>query len=242
MQLAQNITSLALSIRKKENIRVRQPLQKILIPVVNNNKNLIKNVETIILNEINVKEIEYLNENNNVLKKEIKANFKTLGPKFGKQMKEIAKKIHALNDNEIKQLEADNLIQLDNGTTIGVNDVIINTKDIPGYSVASNEGVTVALDIHINENLKNEGLAREFVNRIQNYRKDNSFEVTDKITLSILKDPKIMPSFQKNLNYICDETLAEAINFTENLDGTYTEFDLINSITAKVKIEKSKHG
>tara|TARA_A100001234_G_scaffold221571_1_gene238517 strand:- start:11737 stop:13737 length:2001 start_codon:yes stop_codon:yes gene_type:complete len=242
MQLAQNITSLALSIRKKENIRVRQPLQKILIPVVNNNKNLIKNVETIILNEINVKEIEYLNENNNVLKKEIKANFKTLGPKFGKQMKEIAKKIHALNDNEIKQLEADNLIQLDNGTTIGINDVIINTKDIPGYSVASNEGVTVALDVHINENLKNEGLAREFVNRIQNYRKDNSFEVTDKITLSILKDPKIMPSFQKNLNYICDETLAEAINFTENLDGTYTEFDLINSITAKVKIEKSKHG
>ena len=242
MQLAQNITSLALSIRKKENIRVRQPLQKILIPVVNNNKNLIKNVETIILNEINVKEIEYLNENNNVLKKEIKANFKTLGPKFGKQMKEIAKKIHALNDNEIKQLEADNLIQLDNGTTIGINDVIINTKDIPGYSVASNEGVTVALDIHINENLKNEGLAREFVNRIQNYRKDNSFEVTDKITLNILKDPKIMPSFQKNLNYICDETLAEAINFTENLDGTYTEFDLINSITAKVKIEKSKHG
>ena len=108
--------------------------------------------------------------------------------------------------------------------------------------MASNEGVTVALDIHINENLKNEGLAREFVNRIQNYRKDNSFEVTDKITLSILKDPKIMPSFQKNLNYICDETLAEAINFTENLDGTYTEFNLINSITAKVKIEKSKHG
>ena len=166
---------------------------------------MIKNVETIILNEINVKEIEYLTEDNNVLKKQIKANFKTLGPKFGKQMKEIAKKIHALNDNEIKQLEADNLIQLDNGTTIGINDVIINTKDIPGYSVASNEGVTVALDIHINENLKNEGLAREFVNRIQNYRKDNSFEVTDKITLNILKDPKIMPSFQKNLNYICDD-------------------------------------
>ena len=107
--------------------------------------------------------------------------------------------------------------------------------------MASNEGVTVALDIHINENLKNEGLAREFVNRIQNYRKDN-FEVTDKITLNILKDPKIMPSFQKNLNYICDETLAEAINFTENLDGTYAEFNLINSITAKVKIQKSKHG
>ena len=101
---------------------------------------------------------------------------------------------------------------------------------------------TVALDIHMNENLKNEGLAREFVNRIQNYRKDNSFEVTDKITLSILKDPKIMPSFQKNLNYICDETLAEAINFTENLDSTYAEFNLINSITAKVKIQKSKHG
>ena len=242
MQLAQNITSLALSIRKKENIRVRQPLQKILIPVVNNNKNLIKNVETIILNEINVKEIEYLNENNNVLRKQIKANFKTLGPKFGKQMKEIASKISALNDNEIKQLEKDNLIQLDNGTTISINDVIINTKDIPGYSVASNEGVTVALDIHINENLKSEGLAREFVNRIQNYRKDNSFEVTDKITLNILKDPKIMPSFQKNLNYICDETLAEAINFIENLDGSYTEFNLINSITAKVKIQKSKYG
>ena len=242
MQLAQNITSLALSIRKKENIRVRQPLQKILIPIVNNNENLIKNVETIILNEINVKEIEFLNENNNVLKKQVKPNFKTLGPKFGKQMKEVARKINSFSEKEIKQLEENNIIKLDNEKAISLSDVTINTKDIPGYSVAANEEVTVALDINISEDLKNEGIAREFVNRIQNYRKDNSFEVTDKITITILKDPNVIPSFQKNLNYICDETLAKEVNFIENIDDSYVEFNLVNSITTKVKIQKFKNG
>jgi isoleucyl-tRNA synthetase len=242
MQLAQHITSLALSIRKKENIRVRQPLQKILIPVVSNNENLIKNVETIILNEINVKEIEFLNENNNVLKKQVKPNFKTLGPKFGKQMKDVATMINSLSEKEIKQLEENNIIKLDNEIAISLSDVTINTKDIPGYSVATNEEVTVALDTNISEDLKNEGLAREFVNRIQNYRKDNSFEVTDKITINVLKDPNVIPSFQKNLNYICDETLTEEINFIENIDDSYVEFNLVNSITTKVKIQKSKNG
>jgi isoleucyl-tRNA synthetase len=239
MQLAQKITSLTLSLRKKEMIRVRQPLQKIMIPILNKNMQQdIEQMSAIILNEINVKEIKYLTDSSNVLTKQIKPNFKTLGPKFGKDMKLIAEKIAQFSSKDIKEIEKDGEYQITNNILINIADVEITSADIPGCIVSSNDGITVALDINISEILKEEGLAREFINRIQNLRKDKAFKVTDKIAILIENNEQMSSAIQNNFTYICDETLSNKLEFVKTTGTDSDEIELVEQITAKVSIKK----
>ena len=198
----------------------------------------IEGMEAIILSEINVKEIEYLNEDSDVLTKQIKPNFKTLGPKFGKDMKLIAAKISSFTSDDIKQIEKEGEYQINEGITINISDVEITSADIPNCIVANNDGVTIALDINISDKLKEEGLAREFVNRIQNLRKDKGFDVVDTINIEVEKNQAITNAVNNNLNYICGETLAVALTLTEDSSFQGESIDLIDKITAKVKIIK----
>ena len=240
MGLAQNITSLALSLRKKEGIRVRQPLQKIMIPVLDNKTKIdIESVSAIIKSELNIKEVKFLDESSVVLKKQIKPNFKTLGPKFGQDMKLIAGRISQFSENNIKEIEENNSYQISDGITIELADVEISMADIPGFSVASNDGITVALDIALSEQLKEEGLAREFVNRIQNLRKDNRFEVTDKIVLYVEKNDLITSAIKNNFTYICEETLAMQLNYKETAISDSIEIKLLDNISIKVSLVKN---
>jgi isoleucyl-tRNA synthetase len=242
MELAQKVSSMALSLRKKNNIRVRQPLNKIMIPVLNSRfKTVVEAVEDLILSEINVKEIEYLTEDSGVLVKKIKPNFKSLGPKYGKMMKQIAAKVNQFGQDEIKQIEKDGLINIDidgNNIEVGLEDVEIATQDIPGWSVANQDDLTVALDITIDEQLQKEGLARELVNRIQNYRKDNDFEVTDRIVVKIAESEATQLAFSEFTDYICSETLA-TMSFVDLSNLTnQVEFELVDGIKAVLSIEK----
>ena len=239
MQLAQNITSLALSLRKKEMIRVRQPLQKIMIPVLNPKMQQdIEAISSIVLSEINVKEIAYLTENSDVLTKKIKPNFKTLGPKFGKDMKLISGVITQFTSDNIKQIEKEGIYKINDTITIDLTDVEISSADIPGCIVANNDGVTVALDIMLSAELKEEGLAREFINRVQNLRKDNGFKVTDKVNILVENNEQLKSAIQNNFAYICDETLADKLEFSKSIENETNEMDLVDGITAKVSIKK----
>ena len=240
MRLAQSVTSLALSLRKKEGLRVRQPLQKIMIPILDEKmKTDIEGVSAIIKSEINVKEIEFLGEDSTVLTKQIKPNFKTLGPKFEKDMKLIAAKIAQFSADNISEIEKNNSYQIADGIRIELADVEISSADIPGFSVATNDGITVALDITLSKDLKEEGLAREFVNRIQILRKEKGFEVTDTIKIEIEKNQMITTAINNNLTYICGETLADTLVFSEVKDFDGENLVLIDEISAKVKIIKN---
>jgi len=218
MELAQQACSLVLGLRKKQNIRVRQPLQKIMIPVLNKEvaENL-KHVQDLILSEVNVKELELLEDGAGMLVKSIKPNFKTIGPKYGKQMKAIAGIVAGFSQDDIAAIEQNNgwsgSIE---GTEINLDlaDFEINAQDIPGWLVASESGLTVALDITISESLKSEGIAREIVNRVQNLRKDSGLDVTDRITLSIETSDYVQAATLANKEYICAEVLANDIEFT----------------------------
>jgi len=239
MHLAQNITSLALSLRKKEMIRVRQPLKKIMIPIFNTKMQQdIEAISSIVLSEINVKEISYLTEESDVLTKKIKPNFKTLGPKFGGNMKLISGVITHFNSDNIKQIEREGVFKINENITIDLTDVEITSVDIPGCIVASNDGVTVALDITLSAELKEEGLAREFINRVQNLRKDNGFKVTDKVNIIVENNEQLRSAIQNNFTYICDETLADKLEFSHNLKNETNEMELVDGITAKVSIKK----
>jgi len=215
MQMAQNITSMVLSLRKKEKLRVRQPLQKIMIPASDaKTKAQINAIKDLVLSEVNVKELEFISEDSNILVKEIKPNFKALGPKYGKHMKAIAVAISAFDQEDIMKLEKENSFCINsdgNKIEISTDDVLISSQDIPGLLVANNKGMTVALDVSINEKLKEEGIARELINRIQNMRKDAGLEVTDRIILSIARNDKIDSAIASNKTYICGETLADDI-------------------------------
>ena len=240
MQKAQIISSLVLSIRQKEKIKVRQPLQKIMIPVLDKKeREEIEAVSELIKSEVNVKEIQLLDDASGILVKRIKPNFKTLGPKFGKEMKEIAQKVGAFNQNDIQKIEKDGelTIQLGNKSiNLQLQDVEITSQDIEGWMVATSGKLTVALDVTINEELRNEGVARELVNRIQNMRKDSGFEVTDKIAVKILKDGFIELAVKDNLDYIETETLTAELSFEEELNkGVEIIFDEVNT---KLYIEK----
>ena len=240
MGLAQNVTSLALSLRKKEGLRVRQPLQKIMIPILDDKtKTDIESVSAIIKSELNVKEIEFLRENSAVLKKQIKPNFKTLGPKFGQEMKLIASKIGQFSANDIKEIEQKNCYHISDGITIELVDVEISSADIPGFSVATNNGITVALDITLSEELKEEGLAREFINRVQALRKDKGFEVTDKVAIWVEKNDLITSSIKNNFTYICEETLAEKLNYEETIISNAVRVELIDGISITISLEKN---
>jgi len=235
-----NICSLALSIRKKEKIKVRQPLKKIIIPVKNDaEKKEIIDAKSQIISEINVKSIEFLDDKNSLLVKELKPNFKLLGPKYGKIINDVAKEIKALTNSDIEKLENTGKLTLSIGKTeasITLDDVEVNYKDIEGLSVASGGGQTIALDLNLNDDLVNEGIAREIVNRVQNIRKNKGLEVTDKIEINIKSSAKLENAINSNLNYVKGETLAIKLYFSEKLDGgEIIEFD---NITTTITINK----
>ena len=235
MQLAQNTCSLVLSIRQKEKLKVRQPLQKIMVPVSAAVKAAdLKAVSSLILSEVNVKELEILEDSSDILVKQIKPNFKTLGPKFGPKMKAVAAAIQSLTSKDINQIEQNGTIDLQidgNKIALELSDVEISSQDIEGWLVASSGPLTVALDATLSPALKAEGIARELVNRIQNLRKDSGFEVTDKIVIKFLKDPFIDSALLDNLEYIKTETLATEILVETTLkEGLPIEFDEVRSV------------
>ncbi|AUC85932.1 isoleucine--tRNA ligase [Polaribacter sp. ALD11] len=240
MENAQTISSLVLSLRAKEKIKVRQPLQKIMIPVDNaQQKEEILAVADLIKNEVNIKEIQILDDASEILIKQIKPNFKTLGPKFGKDMRFIAAEVQKFNQEDINKIEKDKNILLNvNGKniTLELSDVEISSKDIEGWLVANEGSLTVALDVTISEELHKEGVARELVNRIQNARKDTGLEVTDKIKLTVLNFENLQKSITDNKEYIMSETLTKELVFVDELNnGTEIEFDTIKS---RILIEK----
>ena len=240
MEAAQLISSLVLSLRKKANIRVRQPLSKIMIPVANEEmKTQIEKVSHLIKSEVNIKEIEFLSPDNNILVKNVKPNFKTLGKKYGKQMKQIQAYFANMSQEEIHQFEKDNGTHLNmDGVDVELTleDALISTQDIPGWAVTSQDDLTVALDMTITDELMQEGLAREIVNRVQNLRKTGGFEVTDRIELLIEKNEKIDAAIEKFGDYICTETLA-TINKVDAIEGVEAE-ELVEGVNVKIKIQK----
>ena len=237
MQNAQTISSLVLSLRKKEMIRVRQPLQKIMIPVLNNDfRRDILLVSDLIKAEVNVKDIELLDDASGVLVKQIKPNFKVLGPRFGKDMNLIARQIQDLSTDEIAQLDKHGTIDIEVAgkvVTLTSEEVEISSQDIEGWLVATANGITVALDISISDQLRNEGVARELVNRIQNIRKDSGFEVTDKIKVQMQRNGNLEEAVMDNISYIKSETLTENLVFVETVEnGIIIEIDdMITKIT-----------
>ena len=240
MKNAQTISSLVLSLRAKEKIKVRQPLQKIMIPVLDENqKEEILAVSELIKSEVNVKEIQLLGDASGILVKQIKPNFKALGPKFGKDMKAVSVAIQSFGQEDISKIEKEGKISIDiNGKNITLEpaDVEISSKDIEGWLVANAEGLTVALDVTITEELRKEGISRELVNRIQNARKDSGLEVTDRIKLTLLNFEDLQESITKNEAYIKAETLTNELVFVDDLhNGIEIEFDTIKS---RMLIEK----
>jgi len=239
MDYAQHISSLILSIRKKERLRVRLPLRRILLPVLNDTfKTDIEQVRDLILTEVNVKEIEYITDTAGIVSKKAKANFKTLGKRLGKNMKEAADVIQALDQNSILNFEKNGTLDiLVGGEKIELNaeDLEIISEDIPGWQVASEDGVTVALDISLDENLMAEGTARELVNRIQNLRKSNGFNVTDRITIKLESLDGIQAAVNAYGSYIQNETLANAIVVEPMVDGTVVEWMDGEEITIAVE-------
>ncbi|MCW5518277.1 isoleucine--tRNA ligase [Aureitalea sp. L0-47] len=240
MHRAQTISSLVLSLRQRERIKVRQPLQKIMIPVLEDSeRQAIEAVSNLIRSEVNVKEIELIDEGSGILVKQIKPNFKKLGPHFGKDMKAVAQVINSFGQEDIAKLEKDGEISVlvnEKSITLTLEDVIISSQDIEGWLVASADGITVALDVTITPKLKNEGIARELVNRIQNLRKDSGFEVTDRVEVTIQNDDHLQPAVAENLDYIKQETLTEVLQFeSEVANGTEIAFD---EVATRLEIKK----
>ena len=241
MEQAQTISSLVLSLRAKEKIKVRQPLQKIMIPVNSaSQKEEILAIADLVKHEVNVKEVELLEDASDILVKQIKPNFKALGPRFGKAMKSIANVIQNLQATDIKQIEEKGVLGIEiNGKSINLerNDVEITSQDIEGWLVANQGSTTVALDVTITAPLRDEGVARELVNRIQNLRKDSGLEVTDRIEVYLQSEDAIESAIKQNLEYIKLETLTESLHLVAQLDkGIEVSFDTINT---KLHIQKS---
>ncbi|WP_272957451.1 isoleucine--tRNA ligase [Zunongwangia profunda] len=241
MEKAQTISSLVLSLRKKEMIKVRQPLQRIMIPVLDKKQGEeILAVQDLIKSEVNVKEVELIDDASGILVKQIKPNFRVLGPRFGKEMKHVVAKINQLQAEDIATIEKEGKIEIEvNGEMIilDASEVEISSQDIEGWLVASSGNITVALDVNISPELKKEGVARELVNRIQNMRKDSGFEVTDTINVQLQKDGIIEDAVADNITYIKTETLTAALELAEVVkDGVDVEFD---DVTTKLLITKN---
>jgi len=243
MELAQQVSSMVLSLRKKTNLRVRQPLQKIMIPAQDNAFRLqVEAVRHLILSEVNVKEIDYLSGDANILVKKIKPNFKTLGPKYGKLMKQIAEVVETFDQADIARIETEGIYYLpirNERVELLLSDVDIATEDIPGWVVANSGNLTVALDITVTEGLREEGIARELINRIQNLRKEKGFDVTDKINVKIEKNTDLAPAIEHNLAYICSETLAGSLKISE-LDSLdiFDIIEITDDIKVNIHVEK----
>jgi isoleucyl-tRNA synthetase len=242
MMLAQKISSMVLSIRKNKNLKVRQPLQKIMLPVLNEKfREQVMAVSELILSEVNVKEILFLNEDADILVKTCKANFKSLGEKYKLLMKPLANIIKELNKEQIRTLEnTDKLALIVEGqpVVLTLNDVEIIPQDVPGWLVANEGGLTVALDITLNKALIEEGIAREMVSRIQTLRKDSGLDLTDKIDVKIKQHGGINDAIKNNLVYICSETLATSIELVDSIKDSATEVELDEEIKTYISITK----
>jgi isoleucyl-tRNA synthetase len=244
MAIAQTITSMVLGLRRKVNIKVRQPLNNIMIPVLDTKfRDKLDGVKDLILNEVNVKTIDYLYDTEGVLVKKIKPDFKALGPKYGKLMKHIAAAVGKMSQQEIAKIEKEGAIELNlEGETITLSqdDVEITSEDIPGWLVATENAITVALDITITEDLRFEGIARELVNRIQNIRKESDFDVTDQVQVKIEKNDLISEAIAKHGNYISAQTLAESIDLTDKIEnGNARKIELDDEIILRISVTKS---
>ena len=236
--LAQNITSMVFSLRKKETVKVRQPLQKVLIPVLDKKtEEQILAVAELIKQEVNVKELQLINaeEASHLIVKQIKPNFKALGPKLGKDMKTVGGAIAGLEAEQISQLEKEGKFEIQ-GYEITLDDVEISTKDIPGWTVTSDGKTTVALDLTLTEELKSEGIAREFINRIQNLRKEKNFDLTDRITIFLEENSPFLEDIKKNEQYISSEVLSNKIEIVSSLSN-FNEIE-IDEVNFKINVEK----
>ncbi len=230
MQMAQDVTSMVLALRRKVNIKVRQPLQCIMIPVVDEEqKRHIDAVKDLIMTEVNVKEVRFVEGASGVLVKKVKCDFKKLGPKFGKQMKAVAAAVAGMSQEAIAELEKNGkyTFQLDGGeAVVEAADVEIFSEDIPGWLVANEGKLTVALEVTVTDDLKREGIARELVNRIQNIRKSSGFEITDKISIVLSKNPNTDDAVNEYNTYICNQVLANSLTLADEVaDGTELSFD-----------------
>ena len=241
MELAQSFSSMVLSLRKKYKIKVRQPLQKIMIPILDEKFKLqVEAIKDLILSEVNVKDLEYLTEDSGILVKKIKANFKVLGPKYQKQMKQIAAAVAKFNKANIATLERTNAFDLDiegEKIILTLEDVEILSEDIPGWAVANEGRLTVALDMTISPLLREEGIARELVNRVQNLRKDRDFELTDRISLKIKTVEGIVAAIDNNKNYICSEVLADNVEWVLSLESG-VEVEVDEDLKTEISIDK----
>jgi isoleucyl-tRNA synthetase len=245
MDAAQRLSSMILSIRKKVNIRVRQPLQKVLVPVLNQEvKSNIEKIKDLVLFETNVKQMEFVGADSGIIVKKIKPDFKALGPQLGKHMKAAAELLTSLKSDEIAQFEQQgkwNLTIDGVDYTIDIKNVEVSTQDLPGWQMASDGVYTVALDITLNEQLVSEGLAREFVNKIQNIRKEQGFEVTDRISVFVKKQSGIESPIQTHQKYICDETLTQQLKLIEAVEWNYTGIDIELNEELKTSVFITKH-
>ena len=243
MEMAQSICSLVLGLRRKVNIKVRQPLQKIMIPILDERfREQLAAVENLILSEVNVKELEYLSDSSGILVKKIKPNFKTLGPRYGKAMKAISEAIAKMTQEDIAAFERNGKFTIkaaEGDINLTLEDVEILSEDIPGWLVANEGRYTVALDITITEELRMEGIARELINRVQNMRKDSGFEVTDKIRIKIQKHDKLNRAIEVHKSYISTQTLArEIILVDEELNGNSNVIELDDELSTAISVEK----
>lgn len=243
MSIAQRASSMILGLRRKEKLKVRQPLAKIMVPVLNSGfREQFEAVENIVLSEVNVKKVEYLTDTTGIIKKRIKPNFKTLGPKYGKIMKQVAGAIASFSQQDIASLEKSGLCSLVVGeekVTLTPEDVEITTEDIPGWLVASEGELTIALDIHVTDELKQEGIAREFINKIQNIRKESDFEVTDRIILKIVRNDFFNEAVNNFKEYISSQTLAQELTLVDQLvngQGSVVEID--QGVEALILVKK----
>ncbi len=241
MEMAQLVASMVLSLRKKANIRVRQPLSRIMIPVMSDEqKEQLQKVEHLILSEVNVKNVEYLTGELNILVKKVRPNFASL-KRYARMMKSLTQYFNSMSQEDIRAFERNNGATLDiDGQEVNLvlEDALISTEDIPGWTVTTQDGMTVALDINITQELLEEGLAREIINRIQNMRKESGLEVTDKIILTIEKNKDIIKPVERFGEYICSETLA-TLNFVDGIDGDVEAQELADKVTAKISIKKA---
>jgi isoleucyl-tRNA synthetase len=247
MELAQKISSMVLALRKKVNIRVRQPLSRIMIPVLEKGlKEKIEQVKSLILAEVNVKEIEYISDTAGILIKKVKPNFKVLGKKAGPLMKVLSESVVAMSQEQIASFEKDGIFVflVDNKPfEIVTEDVEVISEDIPGWEVNTDGKLTVALDVNLTNELKDEGIARELVNRIQNIRKEKGFEVTDKIEVKIKNNGLVTNSVKNNLNYICTEILASSLSIVEDLEEKDSILiDVDDQIQVLTSINKFTNG
>lgn len=243
MDLAQNISSMILALRRKVNIKVRQPLRKIMVPVLNaKTERMFESVKHLILNEVNVKELEYLKDTSGLLVKKIKPNYKLLGPRYGKLMKEVSQTISSFSQDDIQELEEKGACTIKTGNekiTLTLEEVEITSEDIPGWLVATEGKLTVALDVNITGELRDEGIAREFINRIQNIRKESGFEVTDKIAIEIQDNIGVRTAVQNFSDHIASQTLARSVTLVDTIDkGKASKVEIDDNLVIYIHVSK----